>query len=288
MSLFRYGRKTNMMMTDRLNFLPFLLLIILAFSFPVSAQDSTFLEPVAFNPVQPGETLEYKVTFGFFTVGKALIKTAPQVYKVNGRPCYKIDVRGKTSGAVDWVANVDDTWGTYIDTLGFYPYLSYRNIRESSYRKDEVTKFDQLNRMVELKVMNNKTGTFYEPKIFQTLEPVRDIVGGYTYLRTIDYAGKSKGDTISIHGIFEDEIYQLDILFAGREVVKTKLGRVNALKLVPIMPDNKLFAGENSITIWLSDDMNKIPVKIQAELVIGKAGCEIISHDMLKNPPQFQ
>lgn len=275
-------------MTDRLKYLSYILLIILVFSFPLSAQDSTFLKPVAFNPVQLGETLEYKVTFGFFTVGKAQIKTAPHVYKVNGRPCYKIDVKGKTSGAVDWVASVEDVWGTYIDTLGFYPYVSYRNIKENSYRKDEVTKFDQLNRMVELKVMNNKTGQFHEPEIFQTLMPVRDIVGGYTFLRTIDYEGKNVGDTISVHGVFEKEVYQLDILFAGREVVKTKFGSMRTLKLVPVMPDNKLFAGENSISIWLSDDLNKIPVKIEAELVIGKAGCELISHDMLKHPPQYQ
>ncbi|WP_017731971.1 DUF3108 domain-containing protein [Nafulsella turpanensis] len=275
-------------MSTRQFYPSFILLIILVLRIPAHGQDSTYLQPVSFNPVQPGETMEYKVTFGFLTVGKAQIKTAPNVYKVNGRPCYKIDVRGKTSGAVDWVANVDDTWGSYIDTLGFYPYLSYRNISENSYRKNEVTKFDQRNKMVELKVLNQKTGKFREPKIFQTLEPVRDIVGGYTYLRTLDYAEKKEGDTLSVYGVFEDEVYRLNILFAGREVVKTKLGPINAIKLVPVMPDNKLFAGENSITIWLSDDLNKIPVKVEAELVIGKAACEIISHERLKNPPHYQ
>ena len=237
-----------------------------------------------YNPVKAGETFEYKVSFGFFTVGKAQIQTSPKLYRVNGRPCYKIDVRGKTSGAVDWVASVDDTWGAYIDTLAFLPYLSYRHIKENKYRKNELTKFDQQNKMVELKVMNQKTGSFKEPDIFQAMEPVRDVVTGFSYLRTLNFESKAVGDTITLYGVFEDSFYHMDILFAGREVVATKLGKINSFKLVPVMPTNQLFAGENAITIWLSDDANKIPVKVEANLVIGRAGCEIIGVQELKTP----
>jgi hypothetical protein len=51
----------------------------------------------------------------------------------------------------------------------------------------------------------------------------------------------------------------------------------------PIMPDNKLFDGENSITCWISDDGNKIPVKIQAKMFIGHTGLELISFRGLRN-----
>lgn len=262
------------------------ILIILAIKVPALAQDSLGLTPVEFNPVRAGETFEYKVTFGFFTVGKAQIKTSEKLYRVNGRPCYKIDVKGKTSGAVNWVAAVDDTWGAYVDTLAFLPYLSYRHIKENSYRKNELTKFDQRNQMVELKVMNQKTGDFNEPTIFQAMAPVRDIVGGYTYLRTLDYDNKAVGDTVSLYGVFEDEFYTMDVLFAGKEVVTTKLGKIEAYKLIPVMPTNQLFSGENAITIWLSADSNKIPLKVEANMVIGKAGCEIIGVEQLKTSLQ--
>lgn len=266
-----------------MNKLIFTLLIILVFGGSAFAQDSLAFPPVAFNPVNAGETFEYKVTFGFFTVGKAQIQTSEKLYRVNGRPCYKIDVRGKTSGALTWVAAVDDTWGAYVDTLAFLPYLSYRHIKENNYRKNELTKFDQRNKMVELKVMNQKTGSFREPNIFQAMEPVRDVVTGYTYLRTLDYENKMAGDTITLYGVFEDEFYHMDVLFAGREILNTKLGKMDAYKLVPVMPTNQLFSGENAITIWLSADANKIPLKVEANMVIGKAGCEIISVSQLKS-----
>lgn len=266
----------------------FLLLIILVFSLPLSAQDSLARQAVSYNPVRPGETIEYKVSFGLFTVGKAQIKTSPTLHRVNGRPCYKIDVRGKTSGAVSWVARVDDTWGTYMDTLNFLPYLSYRNIKENNYRKNELTKFDQQNRMVELKVLNQKTGDFKESQIFQSLDQVRDIVSGYSYLRTLDYENLSQGDTLSLYGIFEDEFYHLDILFAGRDLLSTRVGKIAVFKLVPILPTNQLFSGENAVSLWFSDDENKIPVKAEANLVIGKAGVEIIDYTELKGELNIQ
>lgn len=264
------------------------ILIILVNGYPAAAQDTLPFPEVHYNPINTGETIEYKVTFGFFTVGKAQIQTSSKVYKVNGRPCYKIDVRGKTSGAVDWVASVDDTWGAYMDTLTFLPYLGYRNIKENKYRKNELTRFDQLNQVVELKVYNQKKKEFNEPNIFKIEEPVRDIVSGYSFLRTLDYKNYQAGDTIALYGVFEDELFDFKILYAGEETLKTKLGDVKAFKLVPVMPDNQLFAGENAIAIWFSDDANKIPLKIEASMLIGKAGCEIINYSTLKEELQYQ
>ena len=53
---------------------------------------------------------------------------------------------------------------------------------------------------------------------------------------------------------------------------------------MPVMPDNNLFRGENSIRFWISDDKNKIPLKVEAEMFIGSAGVEITSFKGLKNP----
>lgn len=49
------------------------------------------------------------------------------------------------------------------------------------------------------------------------------------------------------------------------------------------MPDNKLFDGENSVTCWISDDGNRIPVKIQAKMFIGSTGIELTGIRGLRN-----
>lgn len=230
-----------------------------------------------------GEVLEYKLSYGAFTVGKAQMKVHDLYYKINGRDCYRIDIFGRTSGAVDWVARVNDNWGAYIDTAALVPHISYRKIEEGRYRKNEILKFDHTTDMVEAKVINNDTGDFKEPEYFQVPDNVRDIVGGLFYLRTFDFSEIAEGDIISMEAFFEDTVYDFEIRYMGKDEIKTRAGKFNAFKLVPIMPDNKLFAGEDAIAVWFSDDTNKIPLKVEANLVIGKASCELIKYEGLRN-----
>jgi Protein of unknown function (DUF3108) len=109
-------------------------------------------------------------------------------------------------------------------------------------------------------------------------------VAGFLWLRTLDLSKTKIGDTITVKGFFEDEFYKFKILYNGKRVVKTKVGKINALEFVPVMPKNKIFDGENSITAWFSDDKNRIPIKINANMFIGSAGVELTEYAGLKNP----
>lgn len=75
----------------------------------------------------------------------------------------------------------------------------------------------------------------------------------------------------------------MQVTFKGREVVSTKAGDIRAIKLVPKLPDNKMFKGENAITVYLSDDKNKIPVLIQAEMVVGSVKVNLYEYKNLKH-----
>jgi hypothetical protein len=103
-------------------------------------------------------------------------------------------------------------------------------------------------------------------------------------MRTQDFSKVKVNDTIVVKGFFEDTLYELKILYKGKETVKTKAGKFNAIVLKPLMPDNKMFSGENSITAWFSDDKNRIPIKVSANMFIGSAGVELTSYKGLRNP----
>jgi hypothetical protein len=91
-------------------------------------------------------------------------------------------------------------------------------------------------------------------------------------------------DTIAIPAFFEDKLYDFKILYQGKETIETDFGKIKTLVIKPIMPDNKIFAGENSISCFLSDDPNKIPLKIRADLFIGSAEVELVKAENLKTP----
>lgn len=256
-------------------------IVAVSMAFTLSIQSS--YPVIKHHSFGTGEVLEYRVNFGFFTVGKAVTKVDERIFKINSRPCYKIDAFGETSGLVAWVTKVDDQWGAYIDTAALVTHVAYRKLKEGRYRKNELVTFDHQENKAEVKVMDKETGIYGEGKTYDVPKNVRDLVGGFIYLRVIDFSKVNVGDTLTISGFFEDQSYHLKIMYTGKEVIETSIGKIKCLKLVPIMPDNKLFDGENSITCWISDDENKIPVKIQAKMFIGSTGLELMSFKGLRN-----
>jgi len=229
-----------------------------------------------------GEVLEYRVHFGMFTVGKAMTVVDKSYHQYNDRTCYKVDAYGETSDWISWVAKVDDNWGAYVDTATLVSHMAYRKLREGKYRRDEEAYFDHTKSKVEVKVKNQNTGAI-ESKNYNVPANAKDLVAGFLFLRIIDFSKVAKGDTLVISGFLEDSSYDLKIIYQGKEVIETKLGKVPCLRLRPIVPKNSLFDGENSVLCWISDDLNKVPVKLQAKMFIGNTGLELIRFRGLRN-----
>lgn len=135
-----------------------------------------------------------------------------------------------------------------------------------------------------MSVVDKKTGKFKKPKTYDAPAQVRDLIGGFLYLRTMDFSDLHVNDTIAVTGFLEDEFYRLPIVYKGKKTVKTKIGKIRTLVFKPVMPDNKVFDGKNSVTAYFSDDKNRIPVKIDAEMFIGTAGVELTDYSGLRNP----
>ncbi len=231
-----------------------------------------------------GEVLSYKMSYGIFAVGRGTTKIDSKYFKINNRDCFKVEVTGKTVGMVDWVADVDDQWGAYIDTAALVPHMTYRKIREGKYKKDEVINFDHAKGKIEAKVFSHKTGKFKTPVYHEAPKHVRDLISGFMYMRTQDLSKVKIGDTVIVSGFFEDSVYNLKVVFKGRETVKTKAGKFRALVFKPSMPKNSLFDGKDSITAWFSDDKNRIVLKVEADMFIGSAGVELTDYKGVKNP----
>src|SRR5687768_5127296 len=172
-----------------------------------------------------GEVINFKMTYGIFTVGKGSVRIHPNYFKLNNRDCFKIDVYGQTVGMVDWVADVDDQWGAYIDTLAILPHQFYRRIREGRYKKDEWTFFDHERKKIVVKTIDNKTGRFKEFKYYDAPGQVRDMIAGFLYLRNMNMSKLKQGDTVLVSGFFEDEFYKMKIVYAGKQTIRVKAGK---------------------------------------------------------------
>lgn len=228
----------------------------------------------------PGEHLEYRVHYGFLNAAEATVDVSPTLYKVNDRPCFRVNVHGRTVGAFDLVTRIRDTWRSYIDTTAIVPHKFYRNIQEGNYRKEESVTFDHRNNLVRAEDEDEK-GSYKVP------DNVQDIISGYYFLRTIDFNRLSVGQSIDVPAFFDEEVYNMRVRYRGKETIRTRHGRINVIKLNPILPANKLFKGEDAIRIWVSDDANKVPVKVEAELMVGAMEMDLKRHRGLKQDLRF-
>ncbi|MGB0523156.1 MAG: DUF3108 domain-containing protein [Flammeovirgaceae bacterium] len=227
-----------------------------------------------------GEKITYLAHYGFVNAGRATVQMDSKIYTRNGRPCYKVDVDGWTVGMFALGYKVKDKWRSYIDTSAVISQQFYRDISENKYRLEETAYFDQHRHKVRVKTLKNgknKDNTFDIPAYAQ------DLVSGYYYLRTIDFENLKVGDMIKIDGFFENKVYDFNIKYKGTQVVKTKFGKINAYKLEPIMPDNKLFEGEDAILFYVSADQNRIPLKIRAKMFVGAFEIDMVKYEGLKS-----
>lgn len=242
---------------------------------------------IEYVPFEAGEEIEYKIHYGFITVGRGVLKVHKNPYKINNRAAFKVDVRAKTTGMVDWVAKIDDHWGGYIDTASLVPHQAYRFIKEGGYRKDEIVNYDHNSQMLEVKSKGKKDDKYKEPMYYEFPPQIRDLISGFAYFRAVDFDTLMPKDTIKIPAFFEDTFYNLEIVYLGEETLDLDIGKVRAHKVTPVMPKTKIFDGENSVLGWFSADKNKIPLKINAKLYVGSGGLEITSFRNIKYPINF-
>ena len=235
-------------------------------------------------PFQPGEKIEMRATVGFVRAAEATFSVSDVIYTINKRPTWKIDINAKTVGIFEFFSSVRDNWGSYYDTTSLVPQQFYRYIKEGRFRKNEILYFNHTKDSVTVAKLHKETLKLERSIDHAIPDDVQDMVSGYYYLRSIDFSKLKEGDIITINTFFDDKQKPFSVKFMGREVIDTKYGDVRALVLIPMMKKDSLFEEDNTLKIWLSDDLNKIPLKLQAKIYVGYLNVELQNVENLRHP----
>ncbi|TAF82941.1 MAG: DUF3108 domain-containing protein [Sphingobacteriales bacterium] len=220
-----------------------------------------------------GETLKYKFRYGFFTGAEATLQVLQTDIKFDNHETYRLVAQGRTSGTFDIFFKVRNRYESYIDKNTFEPYLYTEDVNESDYHRTDKARFYP----TEKKVIAKK-GTFKN-----TADQVFDLVSAYYFSRNINLNTIDIGDKITLNYFLEDGITPLTIEYVGKEKVKTSMGYFNCRKYSPAIQPGRIFRKGSRFYLWITDDANNIPVKAQAELVVGSVTMELTQADGLKN-----
>jgi hypothetical protein len=74
----------------------------------------------------------------------------------------------------------------------------------------------------------------------------------------------------------DNEVYHLYIRYMGKETVKTKYGKFRTIKIKPLLIKGTIFEGGEKMTVWVSDDPNHIPVRVESPISVGSVAVDMI------------
>ena len=250
------------------------ILLILIATFTMS---NTFAQEN--NAFQAGEWFRFEMSYsGFLKAGNATLTVKDD--KIDGKPVYHVVGKGWTTGAIKWFFKVKDRYESYFDKTTLLPYKFIRNIDEGGHKKDIEIDFDQENRKAYI---NNKKQK--RKSVVDTKENVQDMVSMYYYLRNkIDISTLKIGNEIKTDMFFDEENYGFKLKYLGEEIIDTEFGKVKTLKFRPYVMAGRVFKEEESLTLWVSKDKNKVPLRIKADLSVGSLRADLDAFKGLKHP----
>lgn len=227
------------------------------------------------STTQNGEEITYTI---FYSLAGAHVNAGSTTFsnkleKLNGQTVYHVMGIGGSNTRYDWIYRVRDRYESYIDTLTMQPVKFFRDVSEGSTKKYETVNFDR-----SANTATTQSGTYKVPSC------VQDVLSTIYYARNIDFDRYRKNDKIPFQMFLENEVHELYIRYLGKEEVKTKYGKFNAIKFKVLLIPGTIFKGGEDMAVWVSDDRNHIPVRIESQILIGSIKVDMTGYKNLRYP----
>ena len=240
--------------------------------------------PEAFTPkkndaFKKGEVLTYRLHYGAIDAGTATLEVTQDEREFGGRPTYHVVGIGKSTGAFDWFFKVRDRYESYIDQEALVPMAFIRRVNEGGYIINQNYVYNHYKKQV-----------ISEGKVFDVpkdIDDVQDMISAFYYARCIDFSKAKAGNIYTVNSFVDNEIFPLKIKYIGKETISTSLGKFKCILFRPVIQKGRIFKDEEDLNVWISDDANRIPIRAQANILVGSVKMDLkdykgIAHPMAK------
>jgi len=218
---------------------------------------------------QAGENITYYIFYSvagiYVNAGTANFSTTLE--KLDNKPVYHVVGTGQSNSGYDWIFKVRDRYETYFDTSNLQPLKFVRRVDEGGYKKNEDVSFNQ-----QTNTAITDAGVFKVPNCIQ------DVLSAVYYARNINFDKYNVGDKIPFNMFLDNEVDNLYIRYLGKEVIRTRYGKFNAIKFSPLLVKGTIFQGGEKMFVWVSDDANHMPLRIESPIVVGSIKVDMMSY----------
>jgi hypothetical protein len=224
-----------------------------------------------------GEWLSFTLSYsGWIKAGEATLKLKQD----ESKELYHVEAVGKTTGPIKWFFKVEDYYQSYFSKKSGLPQKFVRKINEGGYKKNITIDFNQSKNTATVNNLNKKS-----TKEFTTNENVQDMLSVFYFLRNhYNLDQIKKNEDFLVNMFFDSENYEFKMKLLGFETINTKFGKIKCIKLRPLVQSGRVFKEKESLTLWVSADKNKIPLRIKADLAVGSIRVDLDAFSGLTHP----
>ncbi len=224
---------------------------------------------------QEGEMINYTV---YYSVIGLYINAGSATFAVNqeklyNKPVYHVTGTGNSNSSYDWIFKVRDKYESYIDTNTLQPLKFIRDVDEGGYKINEHVTFNK-----DANTATTAKGVVKIPACIQ------DVISSIYYARNIDFSKYNPEEKSPLTMFLDNEVYNLYIKYIGKEEIKTRYGKFKAIKFSPLLVKGTIFSGGEKMTVWVTDDANHIPIRIESPISVGSVKVDMMGYKGLRYP----
>ena len=237
------------------------------------------------NTFQDGEYVSYDVSYnwGPVWINAGLVTFSVQKEVFNGKNTLHLKSTGKTYASYDFLFKVRDYYDSWVDPDTFQTQEFRRLIYEGGWQIINTLRFNNTRTLVYSSTKNNN-----DPIRYDTLKPgpcAFDMVSAVYFARTIDLSHLPPATKVPVTVLIDDATFTIYIKSLGKEIVEARNGKkYRCIKFTAKMVEGTIFRGDEDMQVWVTDDENKIPVYIEAKILVGTIKAYLKDFKGLKNP----
>ncbi len=232
-----------------------------------------------------GEVLQYDVAYNW---GMIWLESATAAFRVTaaqnaGKKAYLLTGTGSTYPKHDWFFKVRDKFETLLDSASFRPLRFTAQMNEGSKHDQHTYLFDLSKEKAYTIITRGTKKPALDTIPFHSCSI--DVLSAIYFARNIDYSKCRVNDTIGISVLLDGTVFPLYVRYLGHENCTSKLyGTYRCIKFRPLLVEGSIFKKGEHMTVWVTDDRNKIPLYIETEIVVGAIKVSLRQMSGIKYP----
>ena len=206
--------------------------------------------------------------------------------RVNGTKAFHCMVYGRTTRLYDLFFPVRENFQSWFTYDGLKPLRFTRDTHEGKYvaKNTYVYRRDGLSDdhiMAEVYTSSDGDRSVELPLNACTF----DLPALFYFARNMDFASVKPDRKYPMTFAIDDDVYNVYFILRGPETIKVRgVGTVKTIKFSVKLISGNVFTGDEDLSVWITDDGNRIPVLFEAPILVGVASGRITGWSGLKHP----